>query len=211
LAGERVWLMGEKALYWPGASTLFVADVHLGKAATFRRAGIAIPPGSNRESLDRLSQALESTKAERLVILGDLLHSATARNPDTMASLSAFRARHRQVTMQLIRGNHDDRSGDPPTELSIECLDPPHCQGPFALCHEPTAVANGYVLAGHVHPGLRLKGGVDSARVACFWLGERCAVLPAFGAFTGTWIVTPQAGDRLYPVAEGQVFAGVGR
>ena len=37
LAGERVVLMADRALYWPRFTTLFVADAHFGKAATFER------------------------------------------------------------------------------------------------------------------------------------------------------------------------------
>ncbi len=39
LCDERVQLLADRALYWPRARTLFVADVHLGKAAAFRAGG----------------------------------------------------------------------------------------------------------------------------------------------------------------------------
>jgi metallophosphoesterase superfamily enzyme len=35
-AGETVWLLPERALWWPAGRVLFVADLHLGKAATYR-------------------------------------------------------------------------------------------------------------------------------------------------------------------------------
>ena len=44
-AGESLVLLGERALYWPTRQALLIADLHLGKADVFRRAGIALPSG----------------------------------------------------------------------------------------------------------------------------------------------------------------------
>ncbi len=43
LAGEVVRLLAGRALFWPGEKTLFLADPHFGKSATFRHFGIAAP------------------------------------------------------------------------------------------------------------------------------------------------------------------------
>ena len=50
VAGERLVLLPEKAAFWPRTRALFVADFHLGKAATFRSAGIPLPPGTTGET-----------------------------------------------------------------------------------------------------------------------------------------------------------------
>ena len=42
LAGEPVHLLAQHALWWPAQGTLFIADLHLGKAATFRARGIPV-------------------------------------------------------------------------------------------------------------------------------------------------------------------------
>src|SRR3982074_1557313 len=49
LAGEEIILLPERAIYWPRAETLFVADTHWGKDATFRAAAIAVPGGTLRD------------------------------------------------------------------------------------------------------------------------------------------------------------------
>jgi hypothetical protein len=41
IAGEPVELLAERAVHWPGARTLFVADVHLGKAGLRQCCGAA--------------------------------------------------------------------------------------------------------------------------------------------------------------------------
>jgi hypothetical protein len=39
-------------------------------------------------------------------------------------------------------------------------------------------------------------------RLPCFHFGAHCGVLPAFGDFTGMHVVRPEAGDRVFVVAE---------
>ena len=75
LAGEEVVMLPERALYWPRARTLFLADLHWGKAATFRASHVPVPIGTTASDLARLSRALTRTGASHLVILGDLLHA----------------------------------------------------------------------------------------------------------------------------------------
>lgn len=51
LAGETVELLGERALYRPAQRALLIADLHLGKADVFRRAGIGLPAGGTAHDL----------------------------------------------------------------------------------------------------------------------------------------------------------------
>ena len=46
VAGEKLVLLPERVAYWPAKKALFVADFHLGKAASFRSAGIPLPSGT---------------------------------------------------------------------------------------------------------------------------------------------------------------------
>jgi DNA ligase-associated metallophosphoesterase len=206
IAGERLLLLPERAAFWERASTLLVADAHWGKAAAFRAGGIAVPGGTTAGGLARLTGALERTGARRLVFLGDLLHARDGRAPATLAAAREWRERHAAVEMLLVRGNHDRGAGDPPRELGIACVDPPLPEPPFVLAHHPEPAAGGYVLAGHLHPGVRLAGaGRQRERLPCFWLGADVGVLPAFGDFTGLADVRPAPGDRVFVVAGSEV------
>jgi DNA ligase-associated metallophosphoesterase len=207
LSGETVRLQPERALFIPRTETLLIADPHWGKAATFRASGLAVPGGTTEEGLARLSRALERTGARRLVILGDLFHARAGRAPRTLAAARAWRERHADLAITLIRGNHDRHAGDPPGELRIDCCDPPCAEPPFVLSHHPFAAAEGYVLAGHLHPSVTLRGaGRQRQRLPCFHFGAHAAVLPAFGDFTGTAEVTVAPGDRVYVVAGERVM-----
>ncbi|NJD87752.1 MAG: ligase-associated DNA damage response endonuclease PdeM [Betaproteobacteria bacterium] len=207
VAGERLVLLAQRAAWWPARETLFVADFHLGKAASFRRAGIALPAGTTTENVERLERALEARAAAHLVFLGDFLHSAEGRAPATLERFARWRAARPGLAITLVRGNHDDRAGDPPAEWDIRCVNPGEALGPFALVHEPAPVRGGYALAGHVHPAVRLaERGGQSLRLPCFWFGPRVGVLPSFGAFTGSALVRPRAGDQVFVVADDEVI-----
>jgi DNA ligase-associated metallophosphoesterase len=199
VAGEELELLPDRAVFWPTASTLLIADPHFGKAATFRAAGIFVPEETTAATLSRLDALLIVTRARRIVFLGDFLHAREGRHPSTFDAIDEWRAKHETIAMLLVRGNHDRRAGDPPDSMQIECVDGPRVDGPFALAHHPVYVAGAYVLAGHLHPGARLFGaGRERARVPCFWFGRDCAVLPAFGEFTGLADVEPSASDRVW-------------
>ncbi len=207
VAGEPVWLLPERALFWPRAGTLVAADLHWGKAATFRAAGIPIPGGTTSDDLTRLDAALDRTDARRLVVLGDLFHARAGRVATlTLAALRRWRGLRSEIEILLVRGNHDRHAGDPPADLRINCVDDPAFVPPFVLRHQPASSPAGYTLAGHVHPGVVLAGpGRQRERLPCFLFGGDVAVLPAFGSFTGLGIVEAEPGDRLFVVADDEV------
>ncbi|HUL96101.1 MAG TPA: ligase-associated DNA damage response endonuclease PdeM [Usitatibacter sp.] len=207
IAGETLVLLAEKVAYWPARDALFVADFHLGKAASFRRAGIALPPGTTTENVERLGRALDKTRAKSVVFLGDFLHSAEGRAASTFEKFGAWRASRGAVELTLVRGNHDRKAGDPPEGWNMRCVEAGERMGPFVLNHEPGSSRGGYALAGHIHPAVRLTGsGEKSLRLPCFWFGARCGVLPAFGAFTGSAEVLPRRGDQVFVIAEEEVL-----
>ena len=211
LAGERVLALAHRALWWPAGRTVFVADVHLGKAESFRALGVPVPRGPTEATLARLGGLVDACGAARLVVLGDLLHAREGQREATIGPLRAWRAARPALECVLVRGNHDGRAGDPPAELGIVAVDAGHRLGPFALCHEPDddapSDARGYRLAGHVHPAVRLAGrGGDSLRLPCFRVGAAQAVLPAFGDFTGSARAEAPAHERVLAIAGDRVL-----
>jgi len=206
-AGETLLLLADKAIYWPQQRTLLVADLHIGKAASYRALHQPVPRGTTEATLARLDQLLARYECNRLVVLGDFLHARTARAAGTLAALAAWRTRHCELEIVLVRGNHDRHAGDPPAELGITVHEEPWLLGPFALCHEPEPHASHAVLAGHVHPAYVLRGRArQRLRLPCFVIGAQVAVLPAFGEFTGGWSVAPQAGTRMFLTGADRVW-----
>ena len=206
VAGEDLVLLPERAAYWPARKALLVADFHLGKAASFRKAGIPLPRGTTKDNVARLDRAIEKTRAKEVVFLGDFLHSAQGRTPTTFATFAEWRARRHGVALTLVRGNHDMKAGDPPAEWQVRCVEAGEAASPFVFNHEPGPSRSGYALSGHIHPAVRLSAAGEKAlRLPCFWFGARYGVLPAFGAFTGSAEVLPRQGDQVYVIAEQDV------
>ncbi len=205
--GEQLLLLPERAMYWPAKGTLFIADFHLGKAASFRSAGIPLPSGTTTENVERLGRAIDKTRARQVIFLGDFLHSAEGRAQKTFERFAAWREARNTLELTIVRGNHDKKAGDPPEAWDARCIEAGEALGPFILNHEPGASRGGYALAGHIHPAVRLTAsGEASLRLPCFWFGARYGVLPAFGAFTGNAEVRPRAGDQVFVIAEQEVL-----
>jgi DNA ligase-associated metallophosphoesterase len=208
VGGGRLQLWPQKAAFDPDLGLLLVADLHIGKAASFRRLGVPVPHGSTDEALARLDALLQASAARGIVFLGDFLHSLRARAPATLAALSAWRQRWPRIDLTLVRGNHDRHAGDPPAELGIEAVDGPLRRGPWALAHHPEPLAGAYVLAGHVHPGVVLAGrGGDRLRLPSFHFGAQVGVLPAFGGFTGLQVLAGGPLVQRFAVAQDHVLA----
>ena len=207
IAGTRLLLLADRAAYWPEQKTLLVADVHFGKAGTYRALGQPVPAGTTLDNLRRLDALLAAHDCARLVFLGDFLHAPQAMTPAVLAALSAWRKRHAALECVLVRGNHDLRAGDPPPELGIAVLGEPMLSGPFALGHHPVAHAGLHTLAGHLHPVYCLQGpGRQRLRLPCFYSEPGLTVLPAFGDFTGGFDIADAAGRRIFVTGDDGIW-----
>lgn len=202
VAGETIELLPERALWWPAARTLVAADLHWGKVETFHAFGIPVPAGILADDLDRLGRALDRTGAERLLVLGDLVHGKLL--PAAIEQIAAWRIR-RPLPLVLVRGNHDRHAPVLPASWGVQDVSGVLREGPFAFTHAPAPTPGAYTWAGHLHPMVALQGRGDRLRLPCFHVGAEVGVLPAFGAFTGGVGVRAARGDRLYAIAEGTV------
>jgi len=210
-------LLAQRAVLWE--RTLFVADLHVGKPAAFGHHGIPVPIATVDADLIRLSELVAATKAQHVIVLGDLLHDATGRDAATMGRVAAWRAEQMTLRMTLVRGNHDKRAGDPPGDWRIECVSEGERLGPFTLLHRPPenveAEQDGpgpVSLFGHVHPVVVMQGPARmSERSACFVCGPRTVLLPAFGSFTGGKAIMPLASERVFAIGDGSVMEVPGR
>ena len=198
VAGEKLLLLPEKAVYWPAQAMLIIADIHFGKAASFRALGVPVPRGTTTENLNALDALIAAHGARQVAFLGDFLHARAAHASSTQQAMLAWRATRPDLRLLLVRGNHDRHAGDPAAALGIELVDEPHEVKPFSFCHHPDLETPGYALAGHVHPAWVLATRFDALRLPCFVVGRRRMILPSFGSFTGAHVVTREAGDAIY-------------
>lgn len=190
-------LLGDRALHWPARDALLIADLHLGKADIFRRAGIALPRGGTRNDLHRLQTLVAAHGCSELWILGDVLHGPAHRAAWYRQWLG-WREQQAGLAVHVIRGNHDRQL--PHAALQVEIHDEV-ALGPFLLCHEPHVRDDHHVIAGHLHPQVALPA--LRRRFPAFWLRHGATVLPAFSAFTAGVVPQLARGEQLVACVEG--------
>jgi len=205
--GERLRLLVDKALYWPAARTLIIADLHLGKAMHFRKAGIAAPAGVEQENLDRLQRVVQRIRPREVLLLGDLFHSHWNGSWDAFV---AVRRMHEGIAFTLITGNHDILHPDVYRRADIG-REAQRVSGPFVFTHHPDPHPHQYNVAGHIHPGVRMIGKArQSFTLPCYFFGAAAAILPAFGGFTGVHVLRPTSGDRVFALTKNVVLRCMG-
>lgn len=194
---QTFWLLPEKALFLPEHKTLVVADVHVGKAAHFRKNGVAMPVDAVQNELAILSQLITQYVPDKLVFLGDLFHAAP--NAEWQA-LQHWLAERPGTEVILVRGNHDTHVGE--DILAQITVVNQWQQGDLLFTHEPlVGVPNSlYNICGHLHPGVRLVGkGKQQLRLPCFHFTKNHGILPAFGSLTGA-VALPTKHAQVYAV-----------
>lgn len=201
--GEEIELRAERAVWWPRACTLLVADLHLGKGAAFRAAGLGVPAGSTTDTLARLDVLVRALDPARVVILGDLVHARSSLTSAVREVFAAWRRAHAHRDVVLVSGNHDRAAGALPADWQLEVVAQGHGLGPFDAWHHPPVGAPRPWMAGHEHPGVRVRDPRGGRLVApCFVVEEGGVIVPAFGAFTGLAIREHAGPERLIAVAD---------
>lgn len=212
IAGEHLQLWPQKAVFWPAKSILFLADLHLGKVSHFRRAGVPVPNKANQRNLELIVDLVNLTRPNRVICLGDLFHSHY--NPE-WESFGELVQHFRGTSFELVMGNHDIMSEQQYRRKGI-IVHERLALAPFLLTHHPLedqatgqndTRAAGYNLAGHLHPGVIMRGsGRQHLTLPCFYFGRNGGLLPAFGAFTGLARIKPRKEDKIYVIAENKVI-----
>ena len=196
---QEFLLLADKAIYWTKHKALLIADAHFGKAAAYRALGQPVPQGTTVENLRRLSVLVAQYPTEQVIFLGDFLHAPKSHAKPTLDALRSWRDIHANIKCILVRGNHDLKAGDPPSDLNIQVVTEPYLIDDFALQHIPKPHATHHVFAGHVHPTYRLQGkGRQSLILPCFHHCSSITLLPAFGDFTGGFVLEKKIKSKIF-------------
>lgn len=205
----RFWLLPEKAIYWQKKKMLMIADLHIGKSGHFRKHGIPVPGDINSSNIDKMNRLVQKVEPEHLIILGDLFHSRANKEWE---QFQAWRKKQPKLEVSLVIGNHDILPSSIYHSSRIN-LFKKLTVGPFLLIHDLNQLpsnkdtSEGYVLSGHIHPAVRLRGkGRQSMKLPCFYFGSNEGILPAFGHFTGTHVIEPRKGEKVYTIADSRIL-----
>ena len=194
----RCDLLPGRAAYLPARRTLLVADLHLGKAATFRHAGLPVPEGSSAGDLARLAGLVAAARPERVIVLGDLFHAASGCTPAVLEEWRRVRG-GLAAEILLVPGNHDRRLRLP-ADLGLTITGGPLVEEGLAFHHEPpNGSPEALAFCGHLHPRLAIRApSGDRCTERCFVAREGLLVLPAFASFAGASVVRSEPGVRLW-------------
>lgn len=182
-ANQDLMLTNKRCIYWPAQSLLILSDLHLGKAAHFRKNGIPIPTTVNEADLKVLNHLILYFQSKKVVFVGDLIHS---KSNNEVVLFKDFISKHSQVEFLLIKGNHDRLSAAFLQELGIsKVVDALEIDG-IIFSHIPITNTKQAVICGHIHPGIRIiLPNKKALRMPCFVVAHNQIILPAFSLFTG--------------------------
>lgn len=203
---QKIWLSPDRCMFWEDQKTLVLSDMHIGKAAHFRKAGIAIPQQVFQEDMHRLFQQIHFFSPQRIIVTGDLFHSEANLEHDWFSN---WRKELAGIEFILVKGNHEILRNDVYQNLGIELVDKELEIAPFFFSHDLIEERrDGFSFVGHTHPGIRIQGkGKQSFVFPCFYFTSDFCILPAFSKFTGKHVVDLQKGETAYAI----VGAGIGQ
>ena len=202
-SGEKLLLSNHRVIFWDAQKTIILSDLHIGKAAHFRKSGIAISSEILVDDLKNLELLIYHFQAEKVIIVGDLFHAGYNSDLDLFKK---WRAQFSQEFI-LIKGNHDRLKCEHYENLGIICEEN-HLQiSNITFIHEPkNPEENTFYISGHIHPGFVLKGKTERLRLPCFAVSELQIILPAFSKFTGLDTKTLKGDFRKIVFTEGTIF-----
>ncbi|MBD1434798.1 ligase-associated DNA damage response endonuclease PdeM [Sphingobacterium sp. DN00404] len=176
-------LTNQRVLFWKEHSTLILADLHLGKAAHFRKNGIALPTQVTLRDLQRLEQLIQYFSVAQVIIVGDLIHAGANTEVDL---LRQFIAKFPHVKFILIKGNHDRFADERWKKLGIhETYQDWHLDN-VCFTHQASPITDFHTISGHVHPGISVRMPTKRTMTfPCFVVSAQQIILPAFSLFTG--------------------------
>ena len=203
---EEFILAKERALFLPKQQLLAISDLHLGKSAHFRKAGLQIPSTLAQSDLQRLSTIIDRYAPKTLLVNGDMFHQHLNSDIDDFAR---WKNDYQQLEFILIKGNHDQLADKHYQDLEIQVYEPSYCTDKFCFIHDSIHCEKDtlYPITGHVHPGVTVIGKAKQRlRFPCFYFGKEFAVLPAFSAFTGLYPIKANKEDSIYAITPNKVI-----
>jgi len=196
------------ALFHEKERWLAVADLHFGFELSQRNAGRLVPFWGMESTSARLLALVADYQPRHLIVIGDLVHDATAIDPlqQLLAQIS------KSCEVIAIAGNHDKG-----LRRKIDLIDffaTPEFE--FRHGHCEATAQNLTQVIGHFHPAAVLRDGAGlHLKFPAFVLEENCWIMPAFspwsagtewnvGEQTQIWLCSPQ---RLFALAPRETAA----
>ncbi|MBN1323955.1 MAG: metallophosphoesterase [Methanotrichaceae archaeon] len=173
---ETTPLAGLPLLLVEGKTRVLVAaDLHLGIEHDLWLGGASIPTQTGR-ILDRLLDAIDEARPDRLLLLGDIKHNVPRTSWQERREVPSFLdALAKRVSVDVVPGNHDGGISDlilpgtslhPASGILLEGV---------AYFHghtwpHPSLLRAEVLVAGHIHPAIRLTDALGCSTNRRAWI-----------------------------------------
>lgn len=190
--GENIYIVGLGVLV-KDISSLVVADFHIGYEEALESQGVHVPALQYPVILRLLRSMIKKSKAERLIILGDVKHEfGEALRQEWRETVDLFtEVKNEGVEVYVIRGNHDNFLIPILKKLEIPLYDPYLRIDNYLFIHGhkslPIDAILGeitHVFMGHEHPAVVLRDELGiKVKFKCLlkglFEGKELIILPA--------------------------------
>jgi DNA ligase-associated metallophosphoesterase len=203
------WILSSrKVAFVPKLKALFIADLHLGKLTHFRKAGIGIPRQGELNNFLKLQRIIDEYGPNSVYFLGDLFHSKVNSIWD---HFRLFLNQNERINFFLVLGNHDSYVKDQFDETVNLCICQSYVLDKYILSHEPLdekLIPKDCInICGHIHPAVCLKGsGKQKLIISCFLFKPNQLIMPAFGEFTGNFVVDTKESYIVVGLENDEIF-----
>ena len=193
-------------LFLRDIKTLAIADLHIGLEYEFWSYGITIPPQADL-FFKQLESVIQTTSAEKLVIVGDVKHNIPGVSIRELKEIPRFLKKlSNLVKVEIVEGNHDGNLRDmwedfhPASGLRI---------GRYGFFHghawpSEEVVRASVLIIAHLHPAIEFRSKFGYRSVQRVWVEGNCKretlerryglkkktkimILPAFNPLVGSY------------------------
>lgn len=202
--GNEKWLLtNQRAIFRERTQTLILSDLHMGKAAHFRKHGIALPTQVSLQDITRLENLLLHYQPQKLIVVGDLLHAGANKE---VALITGLIQKFSDVQFILVKGNHDRFPDYVLQDMGLHEIHTKLTIEGVSFIHDKPS-ADGLFITGHIHPGVSLQF-PDKRKLSlpCYVVSQQQIILPAFSLFTGLATTGFPADVVCYAIYEDGIF-----
>ncbi|HUC38609.1 MAG TPA: metallophosphoesterase [Candidatus Acidoferrum sp.] len=205
-------LEGLPVIFIKSINAIVIADPHLGYEGVMAKKGVLIPKVNLKHICKILTKALEETKADKIIVDGDIKNEFSTVDQEEYNELYDFVefAKGRGASLILIKGNHDNFVERYKEPFKLQIYRQEANIGGYLFFHGeemPAHAAKAQMLImGHEHPAISIfnKAGKKD-KLRCFLYGvlkrKKILVLPAINYFaSGTDVNIVPQDELLSPV-----------
>ena len=176
----------DTSLFIKKEKILIINDLHIGYEAELHRKGILVPRFQLKEIIESVGKILEYTKAEKVVINGDLKHDFGKILQQEWKEVSEFLDfLLESCSVTIVQGNHDPVIKPIADKRNVAVVGS-YRVGDILIVHGDELVSTdaSRIIIGHEHPAIKIRDGSKWEKYKCFlkgkWRRKELIAVPSF-------------------------------